>query len=203
VAAGRDTLVAVTVAVLAGAAILFPSLALLFRLVLGGDIGRGESASGQPTQARSLLAALAPGLLPGLAIAWIGFTKSPTQPGRTRSACSLSSPSSSPRFPRLSHPTYCQSHSRTRMQRKRTPGERPRYSGSEDAQRKKTFADSLASPSQPAGAGTDALAADPIEPVIAAVRSLAKETTNENTGESTGESTGLPPSGAVRCSLLQ
>jgi hypothetical protein len=38
-----------------------------------------------------------------------------------------------------------------------------------------------------------------IEPVIAAVRSLAKETTNE----STGESTGLPPSGAVRCSLLQ
>jgi cytochrome bd ubiquinol oxidase subunit II len=68
-AAGRDTLVAVTVAVLAGAAILFPSLALLFRLVLGGDLGRGERAAGQPTQARSLLAALAPGLLPRLAIA--------------------------------------------------------------------------------------------------------------------------------------
>jgi len=68
----------VTVAVLAGAAILFPSLALLFRLVLSGDVGRGEGAAGQPTQARSLLTALAPGLLPRLAIAClvagIGFT---------------------------------------------------------------------------------------------------------------------------------
>jgi cytochrome d ubiquinol oxidase subunit II len=77
-AAGRDTLVAVTVAVLAGAAILFPSLALLFRLVLGGDLGGGESAAGQPTQARSLFTALAPGFLPRLAIAClvagIGFT---------------------------------------------------------------------------------------------------------------------------------
>jgi cytochrome bd ubiquinol oxidase subunit II len=77
-AAGRDTLVAVTVAVLAGAAILFPSLALLFRLVLGGNLGPGKSAAGQPTQAPSLLAALAPGLLPRLAIAClvagIGFT---------------------------------------------------------------------------------------------------------------------------------
>jgi cytochrome d ubiquinol oxidase subunit II len=76
-AAGRETLIAVTVAVLAGAAILFPALALLFRLVLGGDL-RGESAAGQPTQARSLLAALAPGPLPRLAIAClvagIGFT---------------------------------------------------------------------------------------------------------------------------------
>jgi cytochrome bd ubiquinol oxidase subunit II len=68
-AAGRDTLIAVTVAVLAGAAILFPSLALLFRLVLGGDLGRGESAAERPPQARSLLTALAPGLLPRLAIA--------------------------------------------------------------------------------------------------------------------------------------
>jgi cytochrome d ubiquinol oxidase subunit II len=77
-AAGRDTLVAVIVAVLAGAAILFPSLALLFRLVLRGDLGRGEGAAGPPTQARSLLAALAPRLLPRLAIAClvagIGFT---------------------------------------------------------------------------------------------------------------------------------
>ena len=54
---------------LAGGAILFPSLALLFRLVLGGDLGGGESAAGQPTQARSLFTALAPGLLPRLAIA--------------------------------------------------------------------------------------------------------------------------------------
>ncbi len=68
-AAGRDTLVAVVVAVLAGAAILFPSLVLLFRLVLGGALGGGESAAGQPTRARSLLAALAPSLLPRLAIA--------------------------------------------------------------------------------------------------------------------------------------
>ena len=68
-AAGRDTLVAVSVAVLAGAAILFPSLALLFRLVLGGDLGRGESVAERPAQARSLLTALAPGLLPRLAIA--------------------------------------------------------------------------------------------------------------------------------------
>ena len=68
-AAGRDTLVAVTVAVLAGAAILFPSLALLFRLVLGGRLGAGESAAARPAQARSLLIALSPGLLARLAIA--------------------------------------------------------------------------------------------------------------------------------------
>src|SRR5205823_11883145 len=77
-AAGRDTLVAVTVAVPAGAAILFPSLALLFRLVLSGGVGRGESQAEQPAHARPLLTALAPGLLPRLAIAClivgIGFT---------------------------------------------------------------------------------------------------------------------------------
>jgi hypothetical protein len=46
--------------------------------LLGGELGRGEIAAGQPTQPRSLVAALAPGLLPRLAIAWliagIGFT---------------------------------------------------------------------------------------------------------------------------------
>jgi cytochrome d ubiquinol oxidase subunit II len=68
-AAGRNTLIAVVVAVLAGAAILFPSLALLFRLVLGGAFGGGERAAGPPPQVRSLLAALAPGFLPRLAIA--------------------------------------------------------------------------------------------------------------------------------------
>jgi cytochrome bd ubiquinol oxidase subunit II len=77
-AAGRNTLLAVTVAVLAGAVILFPALALLFRLVLGGNLGRGESADGRPTQSGSLRAALAPGLLMRLAIAClvvgIGFT---------------------------------------------------------------------------------------------------------------------------------
>jgi cytochrome d ubiquinol oxidase subunit II len=68
-AAGRDTLVAVTVAVLAGAVILFPSLALLFRLVLGGSLGRGEGVAERSAEGRSLLTALAPGLLPRLAIA--------------------------------------------------------------------------------------------------------------------------------------
>ena len=68
-AAGRETLVAVVVAVLAGAAILFPSLALLFRLVLGGDLGRDESEAERPGHVRPLLTALAPGLLPRLAIA--------------------------------------------------------------------------------------------------------------------------------------
>jgi cytochrome d ubiquinol oxidase subunit II len=38
-AAPHDVLIAVTVAVLAGAVILFPSLALLFRLFLGGHLG--------------------------------------------------------------------------------------------------------------------------------------------------------------------
>jgi len=76
-AAGRDTLIAVVVAVLAGAVILFPSLVLLFRLVLGGALRGGEMAAGQPTPARSLLAPLAAGLLPRLAfaclVAGVGF----------------------------------------------------------------------------------------------------------------------------------
>jgi len=42
-AAGHDTQVAVVVAVFAGAVILFPSLALLFRLTLGGQLGHVES----------------------------------------------------------------------------------------------------------------------------------------------------------------
>ena len=68
-AAGHDTLVAVTVAVLAGAVVLFPSLALLFRLVLGGQLGRGETAAEGPAEPRSLLTALGRGLLPRLALA--------------------------------------------------------------------------------------------------------------------------------------
>jgi cytochrome d ubiquinol oxidase subunit II len=67
-AAGRNTLVALVVAVLAGAVILFPSLALLFRLVLGGILGGGSDA-GQSLQVRSLLAALVPRSLSRLAIA--------------------------------------------------------------------------------------------------------------------------------------
>ena len=64
-AAGRETLVAVVVAVLAGAVILFPSLALLFGFVLG----RGESVAERPVPARSLLTGLASGLLARVAIA--------------------------------------------------------------------------------------------------------------------------------------
>jgi cytochrome d ubiquinol oxidase subunit II len=44
-AAGHDTLVAIVVAILAGAVILFPSLGLLFRLTLGGRLGPGEERS--------------------------------------------------------------------------------------------------------------------------------------------------------------
>jgi cytochrome d ubiquinol oxidase subunit II len=49
-AAPRTTLIAVTVAVLGGAVILFPSLALLFRLVLSGRLAEGgESVDHRPT----------------------------------------------------------------------------------------------------------------------------------------------------------
>ena len=75
-AASRNTLVAVVVAVLAGAVILFPSLALLFRLVLGGSLG-GEGDAAQSLPVRSLLAARVPMSLSRLAIgalaAGVGF----------------------------------------------------------------------------------------------------------------------------------
>jgi cytochrome d ubiquinol oxidase subunit II len=44
-AAGHDTLVAVVVVILAGALLLFPSLALLFRLTLGGELRGGDQSS--------------------------------------------------------------------------------------------------------------------------------------------------------------
>jgi cytochrome d ubiquinol oxidase subunit II len=44
-AAGHDTLVAVVVAILAGALLLFPSLALLFRLTLRGELRGDEQSS--------------------------------------------------------------------------------------------------------------------------------------------------------------
>ncbi len=75
-AAPHDTLVAVIVAVLAGGLILFPSLALLFRLVLRGrlDHGHEEPAGPPPAASRSsaaevsgpvlaLLSASTPGML--------------------------------------------------------------------------------------------------------------------------------------------
>ena len=77
-AAPRDTLIAIVVAVLGGGVILFPSLALLFRLVLGGGLGEEERPAAEVTQARALLAGVQSGLLPRIAvaclIAGIGFT---------------------------------------------------------------------------------------------------------------------------------
>jgi cytochrome d ubiquinol oxidase subunit II len=76
-AAPHDTLIAVVVAVVAGAAIVFPSLALLFRLFLRGAFDRTK-ASAEPTPpARAVLSASAPGLLGRIAggclIAGIGL----------------------------------------------------------------------------------------------------------------------------------
>ena len=74
-AAPHDTLVVVVIAVLAGATILFPSLALLFRLVLQGRLDHAEpgaedspgvaspSATDRRSQLGRLLAASAQGLL--------------------------------------------------------------------------------------------------------------------------------------------
>jgi cytochrome d ubiquinol oxidase subunit II len=67
-AAPRTTLVAVTVAVLGGAVILFPSLALLFRLVLTGRLAEGgESVDLRPTP--RLVRASRQGLLARAALA--------------------------------------------------------------------------------------------------------------------------------------
>jgi cytochrome d ubiquinol oxidase subunit II len=46
-AAGHDTLIALVVAVIAGGVILFPSLALLFRLTLGGMLGHAGTTGGE------------------------------------------------------------------------------------------------------------------------------------------------------------
>ena len=46
-AAPHDTLVAVVVAILVGAVLLFPALALLFRLTLGGELRHGEHSSSE------------------------------------------------------------------------------------------------------------------------------------------------------------
>jgi cytochrome bd ubiquinol oxidase subunit II len=70
-AASHDVLVATVVAVLGGAIILFPSLALLFRLTLGGRLGHAqeEPAAATPGPARELVLAAAPGLLGRVAAA--------------------------------------------------------------------------------------------------------------------------------------
>src|SRR5205823_4037167 len=53
-AAGRDTLVAVVVAVIAGGVILFPSLALLFRLTLAGRLAAAARAEPHHERVRPL-----------------------------------------------------------------------------------------------------------------------------------------------------
>jgi cytochrome d ubiquinol oxidase subunit II len=63
-AAPHDALVLVVIAVLAGATILFPSLALLFRLVLGGRLGDGPEQDGRPADTTAaVFAAARSGLL--------------------------------------------------------------------------------------------------------------------------------------------
>ena len=73
-AAPHDTLVATLVAIIAGAAILFPSLGLLFRLVLGGRLGDGADEPTAPG-AWQLLEASAAGLRGRAAVACavVGF----------------------------------------------------------------------------------------------------------------------------------
>jgi cytochrome bd ubiquinol oxidase subunit II len=66
-AAPRTTQIAVIVAVLAGGAILFPSLALLFRLTLAGRLGSGDTAVS--TAPPLFVRTLRPGLAARLALA--------------------------------------------------------------------------------------------------------------------------------------
>ncbi len=69
-AAPHDTLVLVVIAVLGGATILFPSLALLFRLVLAGRLDHGPGDAERPLAATaSVLAASRAGLLGRVAAA--------------------------------------------------------------------------------------------------------------------------------------
>jgi cytochrome bd ubiquinol oxidase subunit II len=75
-AAPHDVLVTTVVAILGGAIILFPSLVLLFRLTLGGQLGHAhEEHAAAPGPARDLVLAAAPGLLGRVAVAClvVGF----------------------------------------------------------------------------------------------------------------------------------
>jgi len=76
-AAGHDVLVAVVVATLAGALLLFPSLVLLFRLTLGGELRSGKQGSRESPvrshQRQRLGARLGARLAVAFLIAGIGF----------------------------------------------------------------------------------------------------------------------------------
>src|SRR5438105_8910786 len=62
-AAPHDTLVAVVIAVIAGAALLFPSLAVLFRLVVRGALDHTDLPAPPARPGSAVLSASAPGLL--------------------------------------------------------------------------------------------------------------------------------------------
>jgi cytochrome d ubiquinol oxidase subunit II len=82
-AASHDTLVAIVIAVVAGGLLVFPSMALLFRLTLGGELRAGHAppvgaaeqepavtaSTGRMPPARALLDASAQGLLTRAALA--------------------------------------------------------------------------------------------------------------------------------------
>lgn len=69
-AAPHDTLVAITVAIVAGALLLFPSLALLFRLTLGGRLGHPDNPAASAATAQTpILSAASPGIYARLAAA--------------------------------------------------------------------------------------------------------------------------------------
>ena len=73
-AAPHDVLVAVTVAVVAGGVVLFPSLALLLRLTLGGALGHGgetADAPASPASPGALPFPLAPGTAGRVAVAFL------------------------------------------------------------------------------------------------------------------------------------
>ena len=76
-AAGHDTLVAVIVAVLAGAVILFPSLGLLFRLVLAGHLDEASESASAVVSPAAVLGASSSGIAArvtvALFVAAIGF----------------------------------------------------------------------------------------------------------------------------------
>ena len=67
-AASHDVLVVVVVSVLAGAVILFPSLALLFRLLLRGQFDVADISSTPTTSRAAIVSSLAPGLAARVAV---------------------------------------------------------------------------------------------------------------------------------------
>jgi cytochrome bd ubiquinol oxidase subunit II len=84
-AAPRSTTIALLVAIAMGGVILFPSLALLFGLVLRGGFDRGHSAADAPVPPTAVVSALSPGLSGRLAVAGliggVGFLTVADAPG--------------------------------------------------------------------------------------------------------------------------